>query len=65
MLWLHMAWLLASESERVNRCKLPGCLRAIHFEPGESPSNRGLMRNARGKHKTHDNREFCKGRGCK
>jgi len=64
-IWLHMAWLLESEGERVRRCKLPGCLRVVHFEPGESANNPGLRANVRGKYKTRVDREFCEGRGCK
>jgi hypothetical protein len=63
-IWLQMAWLLEAESERVRRCKLPGCLRVIHFESGEPAADPGL-RNVRGKYKTRVDREFCKGRGCK
>lgn len=72
-LWLHMAWLLEAESERVRRCKLPGCLRVIHFEPGKSADELGSVKdadgkfrkNARGKYKTRGDIEFCKGRGHK
>jgi hypothetical protein len=64
-LWLHVAWLLEAEGQRVRRCKLPGCLRVVHFEPGETPFDPGLKKNARGKYKTRSDREFCKGRGCK
>jgi len=64
-IWLHMAWLLEAEGEQVRRCKLPGCLRVIHFEPGEPPPDLGFKKNARGKYKTRVDREFCKGRGCK
>lgn len=64
-LWLHMAWLLEAEGQRVRRCKLPGCLRVIHFEPGKSLADPGLKKNARGKYKTRADREFCEGRGCK
>jgi hypothetical protein len=63
--WLHMAWLLEAENERVQRCKLRDCLRVIHFEPGEPAEDPGLRRNVRGKYKTRQDREFCKGRGCK
>ena len=64
-IWLHMAWLLEAEGERVKRCKLPGCLRVIHFEPGEPHADPGFKKNVRGKYKTRTDREFCKGRGCK
>lgn len=64
-IWLHMAWLLEAEGDRVRRCKLPGCLRVIHFEPGEPASDPGLKMNTRRKYKTRVDREFCKGRGCK
>jgi hypothetical protein len=64
-IWLHIAWLLEAEGERVRRCKLPGCLRVIHFEPGQPLANPGLKRNPRGRYKTRVDREFCKGRGCK
>jgi hypothetical protein len=64
-LWLHMAWLLATEGQLVRRCKLPGCLRVVHFEPGVPIANPGLKKNVRGKYKTRSDREFCKGRGCK
>ena len=64
-IWLHMAWLLEAEGERVRRCKLPGCLHVVHFEPGESPEDPGLKKNPRGRYKTRVDREFCKGRGCK
>ena len=64
-IWLHMASLLEAESERVTHCKLPGCLRVIHFEPGHAPADPGLKKNARGKYKIRVDREFCKGRGCK
>jgi hypothetical protein len=64
-IWLHMAWLLEAEGERVRRCKLPGCLRVIHFESGQRPADPGLKKNARGSYKTRVDREFCKGRGCK
>ena len=64
-IWLHMAWLLEAEGERVRRCKLPGCLRVIHFEPGHAPADSGLKKNARGKYKTRVDREFCKDRPCK
>ena len=64
-IWLQMAWLLEAESERVRRCKLPGCLRVIHFESGESAADPGLRKKVRGKYKTRIDREFCKGRGCK
>lgn len=63
-IWLHMAWLLEAEGARVKRCKLPGCLRVVHFEPGEAPPDTGL-KNVRGKYKTRSDREFCRGRGCK
>lgn len=64
-IWLHMAWLLEAENERVKRCKLPDCLRVIHFEPGEPAEDPGLKRNVRGKYKTRKDRIFCKGRACK
>ena len=64
-IWLHMAWLLEVEGERVRRCKLPSCPRVIHFEPGEPPADPGLKKNPRGRYKTRVDREFCKGRGCK
>lgn len=64
-LWLQMAWLLEAEGEKVRRCKLPGCLRVIHFEPGEPVADLGLKRNVRGRYKTRSDRELCKGRGCK
>jgi len=64
-IWLQMAWLLEAEGERVRRCKLPGCLRVIHFESGEPAADPGLRKNVRGKYKTRVDREFCKGRGCK
>jgi len=64
-IWLHMAWLLEAEGERVRRCKLPGCLRVIHFEPGEPAADPGLKKNVRGRYKTRVDREFCKDRGCK
>jgi hypothetical protein len=64
-LWLHMAWLLDAEGQRVKRCKLPGCLRVIHFDPGDPVADPGLKKNVRGKYKTRSDREFCKGRGCK
>lgn len=63
--WLHMAWLLEAENERVKRCKLNDCLRVITFEPGTPAQEPGLKKNARGKYKTRVDREFCKGRGCK
>jgi hypothetical protein len=63
--WLHMAWLLEAENERVRRCKLRDCLRVIHFEPGAAPEKFGLKKNARGRYKTRRDRVFCKGRGCK
>ncbi len=63
--WLHMAWLLESEGQNVRRCKLPGCLRVIHFEPGAAVADPGLKKNVRGRYKTRSDREFCKGRGCK
>ena len=65
VIWLHMAGLLESESERVTRCKLPGCLRVIRFESGKPPADPGLRKNVRGKYKTREDREFCKGRPCK
>ena len=64
-IWLRMAWLLEAESEQVRRCKLPGCLRVIHFESGEPATDPGLRKNVRGKYKTAVDRVFCKGRGCK
>lgn len=64
-IWLHVAWLLEAEGERVKRCKLPGCLRVIRFEPGEAPTDPGLARNVRGRYKTRSDREFCKDRPCK
>jgi hypothetical protein len=64
-IWLQMAWLLEAEGERVKRCKLPGCLRVVHFQPSKPALDPGLRRNARGKYKTRSDREFCKGRGCK
>ncbi len=64
-IWLHMASLLEAESERVKRCKLPGCLRVIHFESGVPAAEAGLRKNVRGKYKTRSDREFCKGRACK
>jgi hypothetical protein len=64
-IWLHMAWLLEAHSESVRRCKLPSCLRVIHFESGEPPTDPGLRKNVRGKYKTRIDREFCRGRGCK
>ncbi|CAA9252286.1 MAG: hypothetical protein AVDCRST_MAG93-1815, partial [uncultured Chloroflexia bacterium] len=72
-LWLHMAWLLDAEGQRVKRCKLPGCLRVIDFEPGRSADDLGSIKaadgtfrkNARGKYKTRRDIEFCKGRGHK
>lgn len=65
-IWLHMAWLLEAEGARVRRCKLPGCLRIVHFEPSEPVVNPDPRRtNVRGKYKTRSDRVFCKGRGCK
>jgi hypothetical protein len=65
-IWLHMAWLLEAESERVHRCKLPGCLRVIYFESGQLPADDpGFKKNPRGKYKTRVDHEFCKGRGYK
>jgi hypothetical protein len=64
-LWLQMAWLLEAEGRNVRRCKLPGCLRVIHFEPGEPVADPSLKKNVRGRYKTRVDREFCKGRGCK
>lgn len=64
-IWLHMAWLLEAENERVKRCKLPDCLRVICFEPGEPAEDPGLRRNVRGKYKTRRDREFCERQGCK
>ena len=72
-LWVLMAWLLEAEGERVRRCKLPGCLRVIRFEPGKSAEELGSIKdadgtfrkNARGKYKTREDIEFCKGRGHK
>jgi len=64
-IWLHMAWLLEAEGERVRRCKLPGCLRVIHFEPGAPAVDPGLKKNTRGKYKTRVDRECCKERACK
>jgi len=65
-IWLHIAWLLEAEGENVTRCKLPGCLRVIHFEPGEPAIDPDPRRkNVRGRYKTRSDREFCKGRGCK
>jgi hypothetical protein len=65
-IWLHMAWLLEAEEENVTRCKLPGCLRVIHFEPGEPAIDPDPRRkNVRGRYKTRSDREFCKDRGCK
>jgi hypothetical protein len=53
----------------VKRCKLPGCLRVIHFEPGRSADDLGsikdadgtFVKNARGKYKTRRDKKFCKG----
>lgn len=65
-LWLQMAWLLEAEGERIRRCKLPDCLRVIHFEPGISAHDVGsIQARARGKYKTRRDREFCKDRACK
>ena len=64
-IWLHMAWLLEAEGERVRRCKLPGCLRVVYFEPGAPAAEPGSRKNVRGKYKTRSDREFCKGRACK
>lgn len=64
-LWLQMAWLLEAEAERVKRCKLPDCLRVVHFEASKPPPDPGFKRNVRGKYRTRSDREFCKGRGCK
>lgn len=63
--WLHMAWLLVAERDRVTRCKLPDCRRVIHFEPSGSPPHDNRRPNVRGKYKTRSDREYCKGRGCK
>lgn len=71
-IWMQIAWLMESEGS-VQRCKLPGCLRIIRFEPGKSAEELGLIKdedgefrkNARGKYKTRTDREFCKGRGHK
>ena len=46
--WLLMAWLLEAEGERVRRCKLPGCLRVIRFEPGKSADELGSIKDADG-----------------
>jgi len=51
-IWLHMAWLLEAEGERVTRRKLPECLRVIRLESGEPAANPGLRKNAHGKYKT-------------
>ena len=64
-IWLLMAWLLEAEGERVRRCKLPGCLRVIHFEPGEPAADPGLKKKVRGKYKTRSDREYCMKGGCK
>lgn len=64
-IWLHMAWLLEAENERVKRCKLRDCLRVIHFKPGTPAEEPGLKKNVRGTYKTRVDREFCKGRGCR
>ena len=64
-LWLHVAWLLEAEGNRVRRCKLPDCLRVIHFEPGQPPDDPGLRKNVRGTYRTRIDRVFCKRRGCK
>jgi hypothetical protein len=64
-IWLHMAWLLEAKGEQVRRCKLPGCLRVVHFEPGQPPADPELKKNVRGRYKTRVDCEFCKGRGCK
>jgi hypothetical protein len=59
-----MVWLLEAEGERVRRCKLPDCLRVIHFEPG----NPQLILDSRRTPvagKIRVDREFCKGRPCK
>jgi hypothetical protein len=49
----------------VMRCKLPGCLRVIHFEPGAPAADPRLKNNPRGKYKARIGREFCKGCVCK
>ena len=72
-IWLQMAWLLEAEGERVKRCKLPSCLRVIRFEPGKSADELGSIKdadgtfrkNTRGKYKTREDIEFCKGLGHK
>jgi len=57
-IWLHMAWLLEAESERVKRCKLPDCLRVIHFEPGK-PASIYSKKHTRGKYKTREDKVYC------
>lgn len=74
--WLHMAWLLESDQQRVIRCKLPDCRSVIHFEPGKSADELGKIkdehgnfkRNVKGIYKDRKDRIFCKprpGRACK
>lgn len=64
-IWVQMLRLLEAEGERVRHCKLPDCLRVIHFEPGQPPAEPGSKKNARGKYKTRADRQFCKDRPCK
>jgi hypothetical protein len=63
-MYLQMMWLM-TEGSAVRRCKGPGCLRIITFDPPEEPEvDPGLKKNARGKYQTRRDKEFCS-RNCK
>lgn len=61
--WLQMARILESGTERARVCRLPECTRLIYFEPGEPSQVDTENDNVRGKQKTHKNKVFCDGLG--
>jgi hypothetical protein len=56
-MWLQMSNLRTAPEEAVKRCRW--CGDVITFESGEPPPS-DAPKGARGKHKTHSNRKFCK-----
>ena len=56
-LWLQMSNLRTAPEEDIKRCRWCGDI--ITFEAGEPPPS-DAPKGARGKHKTHKNRDFCR-----
>jgi hypothetical protein len=63
-MYLQMMWLMSAKGDEVRWCKRPGCNRVVDFEQPKPPKDPGLKKNARGKYKTRNDKEFC-GPRCK